>query len=186
MIMDYYINVKILPDAEIGESFLLNTVYSKLHKALYDLQSSSIGISFPQYHVRLGRVLRIHGIQQELDKLQTLNWLARLSDYCEVSPISAVPENIKGYRTLSRIQPSMSQSKLRRLVKRGSITEEEAKSYKAKMFSKGLDNPYLELESSSNSHKHRRYIQFGELLDTPIEGAFDTFGLSKTATIPWF
>ena len=80
----------------------------------------------------------------------------------------------------------MTQAKFNRLLKRGSITEDEAKQYKAKMFTKGLDNPYLELQSHSNGHKHRRYIQFGELLDSPITGEFDQFGLSKTATIPWF
>jgi CRISPR-associated endonuclease Csy4 len=54
------------------------------------------------------------------------------------------------------------------------------------MFQKGLDNPYLELESGSNGHLHRRYIVFGELMDKPMSGEFDQFGLSKTATIPWF
>jgi len=54
------------------------------------------------------------------------------------------------------------------------------------MFTQGLDNPYLELESGSNGHKHRRYIQFGELLDAPVKGEFDQFGLSKVATVPWF
>ncbi|MDH5259604.1 MAG: type I-F CRISPR-associated endoribonuclease Cas6/Csy4, partial [Gammaproteobacteria bacterium] len=26
----------------------------------------------------------------------------------------------------------------------------------------------------------------GPLLDKPVEGRFDQFGLSKTATVPWF
>ena len=67
-----------------------------------------------------------------------------------------------------------------------SISEEETKAYKAKMFQQGMDNPYLELESGSNGYKHRRYIQFGELRSKPVEGEFDQFGLSKTATVPWF
>lgn len=54
------------------------------------------------------------------------------------------------------------------------------------MFSQGLDAPYLELQSASNGHRHRRYIEFGELLDAPVRGEFDSFGLSKTATVPWF
>ena len=54
------------------------------------------------------------------------------------------------------------------------------------MFKQGLDNPFLELESSSTGQRHRRFIQFGELLDEPVEGFFDTFGLSKNATVPWF
>ena len=80
----------------------------------------------------------------------------------------------------------MSPAKLKRLFKRGSITDDEVKQYKVKMFAKGLDNPYLEIVSGSNGQRHRRYIEFGPLLDNPVEGAFDQFGLSKTATIPWF
>ena len=80
----------------------------------------------------------------------------------------------------------MTEAKLRRLIKRGSITPESVKDYKVKMFEKGLDNPYLELDSTSSGHKHRRYIAFGELLSNPLKGDFDSFGLSKTATIPWF
>ncbi|MEE9356016.1 MAG: type I-F CRISPR-associated endoribonuclease Cas6/Csy4 [Methylococcaceae bacterium] len=80
----------------------------------------------------------------------------------------------------------MTEAKLRRLIKRGSITEDEIKTYKAKMFQQGLDNPYLELESTSNGHKHRRYLQFGEIIAEPVAGKFDQFGLSKTTTVPWF
>ncbi|MBL1320922.1 MAG: type I-F CRISPR-associated endoribonuclease Cas6/Csy4 [Methylophaga sp.] len=32
----------------------------------------------------------------------------------------------------------------------------------------------------------RRYIHFGEFLEQPVLGEFDSFGLSKTATVPWF
>jgi len=90
------------------------------------------------------------------------------------------------YRNISRIQSNMTEAKLRRLIKRGSITQEETKAYKAKMFQQGMDNPYLELESGSNGHKHRRYLQFGELSSQSVKGEFDQFGLSKTATVPWF
>jgi CRISPR-associated endonuclease Csy4 len=184
--MNHFIDIKILPDAEINANFLLNKVYTKLHKALFDIKSDAIGVSFPEHRKTLGRVLRLHGTQQALDQLQTQNWLARLADYCKVSTICEVPVNIQGYRTVSRIQTTMSQSKLMRLLKRESITEEEAKGYKTKMFTKGLDNAYVELESASNGHNHRRYIAFGHIQPEAIQGKFDVFGLSKTATIPWF
>jgi len=186
MPMNHYIDIKLLPDAEINANFLLNKVYTKLHKALFDSKSDSIGLSFPEYRKTLGQVLRLHGTQQALEQLQAQNWLARLADYCKVSAICEVPADIQGYRTVSRIQTTMSQSKLKRLLKRGSITEEEAKGYKAKMFTKGLDNAYVELESASNGHKHRRYIAFGALQPSSVAGVFDAFGLSKTATVPWF
>ncbi len=43
--MDYYIDIKIKPDAEMRENVLLNKVYSKLHKALFSLKSSDIGVT---------------------------------------------------------------------------------------------------------------------------------------------
>ncbi|MGR6859125.1 type I-F CRISPR-associated endoribonuclease Cas6/Csy4 [Aliivibrio salmonicida] len=120
-----------------------------------------------------------------LHDLNGINWLGGLIGYCNVSEITAVP-SLCEYRIISRIQSTMSQAKLKRLIKRGSISEEEAKTYKAKMFSKGLNNPYLELESSSNGHKHRRYLRFGAPQSEPIQGKFDQFGLSQSATVPWF
>ncbi|MDQ6974044.1 MAG: type I-F CRISPR-associated endoribonuclease Cas6/Csy4, partial [Mariprofundaceae bacterium] len=129
-------------------------------------------------------------------ELQAMNWLGGLSGYGEVSDILPVPESIEGYRIISRKQPTMTLKKLESRVeyqkKKGVLkTNEDVKAYerqyKEKMYgSQSLGNPYLELTSSSNGHKHRRFIQFGRLLERPTEGAFDSFGLSKTATIPCF
>ena len=80
----------------------------------------------------------------------------------------------------------MSKAKLNRLLKRGSIQQDQVKAYVAKMFQQGISNPYLELESASNGHKHRRYIALGTIIDSPTSGTFDQFGLSKDASIPWF
>jgi CRISPR-associated endonuclease Csy4 len=80
----------------------------------------------------------------------------------------------------------MSPAKLRRLIKRGTIKPDEVKHYKATMFQKGIDNPFLELDSTSNGNTHRRYIQFSDIQNTNVAGEFDTFGLSKSATVPWF
>jgi len=183
--VDYYIDVQLNPDAEMQENVLLNKVYTKLHKALFRLKSTDIGVNFPKYRLKLGDVIRIHGNRDKLMGLQKLNWLGGLIGYCDVSDITPVPEQAK-FRTVSRKQSNMTESKSRRLIKRGTLSQEEVKGYKAKMFAQGLDNPYLEMESGSNGHKHRRYIQFGDLLDVPVKGEFDQFGLSKIATVPWF
>ena len=183
--MNHYVDIKLLPDAEIPAAVLMNAICTKLHKTLCDLHSSYIGISFPKYKITLGNILRIHGSESDLKKHQDNSWLGGMSGYCQVSEVLAVPENTK-HRNVSRVQTTMSMSKLRRLQKRGPISEEDVRAYKAKMFTKGLDNPYLELQSGSNGNRHRRYIQFGELRDKPVTGEFDQFGLSKTATVPWF
>jgi len=184
--MNHYIDILIKPDAEMRENVLLNKVITKLHKALVSLNTNAIGVSFPQYQLKLGRLLRIHGNSIILNELQTNDWLGGIKGYCHLSETLPIPKLVK-YRVISRKQSNMTQAKLNRLIKRGSISPDEVKAYKAKMFSQSLDNPYLELESGSNGHKHRRFIEFGELLDSPISGNFDTFGLSKDqATVPWF
>ena len=184
--MNYYIDIQIQPDAEMPENELLNKVYSKFHKALFDLQANDIGVSFPEYRVKLGRTLRIHATENRLAQLQQLDWLGGLGGgYCKVSNIQAIPEKVM-YRTVSRIQTTMSSAKLQRLIKRGTIAENAIKQYKAKLFERGLDNAFLEINSASNGHKHRRYLEFGELTATPTSGQFNYFGLSKTATIAWF
>ena len=183
--MDSYIEIIIKPNAEIRKNVLLNKVYTKLHKALVTLNSDCIGVSFPQYNVLLGKVIRIHSHTVMLYNLEKLDWLGKLIEYCNVSKITKVPKNCR-YRTISRIQSTMSKAKLNRLIKRGTISNKEIRSYKSKMFSKGLSNPYLELESNSNGQKYRLYINFGEKQTKEILGTFDYFGLSKTATIPIF
>jgi CRISPR-associated endonuclease Csy4 len=181
----YYLDIRTLPDPEFKETVLMNAIYTKFHKALCDLSTTSIGVSFPKFEVTLGNVLRIHGDELALNRLQNKHWVGGMSGYCQISDMKSVPADVK-FRTVSRKQTTMSNAKLKRLQRRGSITGEVAKTYKAKMFTKGLDNPYIELVSGSNGHKHRRYIEFGELLDEPVPGEFDQFGLSRTATVPWF
>jgi CRISPR-associated endonuclease Csy4 len=183
--MNHYIDILLLPDPEFPEPVLMNSLYRKLHKRLYDINSTQIGVSFPKFQLTLGNTLRLHGTMEALVKLQRINWIGSMSSYCRIREIQKIPSEVS-FRTVSRKQATMSLSKLRRLIKRGSMTEQEVQEYKAKMFSKGLDNPYVELKSGSNGHKHRRYIEFGPLLSESISGPFDQFGLSKTATVPWF
>ncbi len=183
--MDHYLEITLLPDAEFPGTVLMNSLYSKLHKALVDLKSQYIGVSFPNKEKTLGNVLRLHGSTQTLEALQKQNWIGAMDGYCNISEVRPVPDCVK-HRTISRKQSTMSFSKLRRLRKRGAISDDEVKRYKAKMFDKGFDAPYVQLISGSNGHRHRRYIEFGELVDKPVAGQFDQFGLSKTATVPWF
>lgn len=183
--MDHYIEIKLKANAEMRENVFLNKLYAKLHKKLIDFNCSTIGVSFPGYKTMLGSVIRLHGNASELGELQVVNWLGSLNNYCAVSELRKVPSDAQ-HRVISRKQSNMTQAKLNRLIKRGTIATEEIKNYREKMFAQGLDNPYLELESVSNGNKYRRYISFGELQPNIVVGVFDSFGLSKKATVPWF
>ena len=183
--MEHFIEIKIKPDAEMRENLLLNKVYTKFHKRLIDLKSSKIGISFPEYSLKLGATIRVHGNEKHLQDFQSDNWLGGLKGYCDILEIRTIPDQVK-HRTISRKQANMTSAKLRRLIKRGNIKQNDIKKYKAEMFKRGIDNPFFELESSSNGNLHRRYIQFGEFKNVSTAGKFDCFGLSKNATVPWF
>ncbi len=184
--MRHFINLFFQADEDVPIYFIRNKVFVKFHKALHDQKQNSIGISFPNHKTKLGNIIRFHGNNTSLKTLQRSNWLGGLAGYCEASEILFVPEKIEGYRTVSRIRENMTNAKLRRLIKRGSISEDEAKDYRAKMMVGSLDNPFLELQSKSTGEKYRIYIAFGTLQDQPVRGDFNHFGLSKTATVPWF
>ncbi|MGD9823357.1 type I-F CRISPR-associated endoribonuclease Cas6/Csy4 [Desulfobacter sp.] len=183
--MDHYIDVLLLPDPELPLPILMNALFSKFHKALCELHATDIGVSFPKQGPTLGNLMRIHGTSTLLIKLQQLNWIGPLAGYCQIGDILQIPPQVK-YCSVFRKQPNMSPAKLRRLIKRGSIAEDETNRYHSKMISTGLEEPYLELTSCSTGHRHRRYIAFGPLQDKLVEGNFDQFGLSSTATVPWF
>jgi len=203
--MNHYIEIQLNSDDDFPVYFLRNTCFKKLHKALHDLKQTAIGVSFPECKkmqkrggmgkTKLGKVIRLHGVKNDLQSLQDANWLGGLSGYCEVSEILPVPETVEGYRTVSRIQPTMTEAKLKKRIEyqkaNGDLKSDAEikayiKQYRAKMFASSLDNPYLELQSSSTGEIYRIFIDFGELQGQPVLGEFNRFGLSKTATIPWF
>lgn len=193
--MDSYINIRFIEDDEVPIYFIRNKTFTKLHKALHDAKQTTIGISFPNYKVKLGDTIRLHGNKPTLETLQQSNWLGGLVGYCDMSEILPVPESIKGYRTVSRKQPTMTLKKLEKRIKHQKAsgvlkTEDDIKvyqrQYKEKMYASSLDNPYLELQSTSSGQLYRVFIQMGEIQEKSLTGEFNYFGLSKTATIPWF
>lgn len=184
--MHHYIELHVLPDAEMPTTFLINAAYTKIHKELHNLNSKNIGISFPNYKILLGNLIRIHGEDENIKHFVDNNWLGGLSGYCKISKVLETPSDTK-HRTVSRWRSNMSESHFRRLLKRGSANENDYLEYKTKMSeAQKTKLPYLELLSTSTGNRYRRYIKFGELLNEPVKGKFDHFGLSKTATIPWF
>lgn len=189
--MDHYIEINLLPDPEFPASTLMNALFNKLHKALFDLHSKEMGVSFPNYEKTLGTMLRIHGSESNLQQLQALDWIGRMKDYCVASEVQPIPELVQ-YRTVSRKQDNMTNAKLRRLIARQEqrqdgvpMSETDIQNYQEKMVADQQKGPFLDLKSSKGQ-RYRRYIKLGELQNESVAGEFDQFGLSKTATVPWF
>jgi len=189
--MKYYQEITLLPDAEIPLYFLWGKAYQQVHIALADLKNSDnnaiVGCSFPKYDGKhLGEKLRLFSnTEQGLLACDINKWFSRLTDYLHVTSIKPTPETTK-YRVTSAVAPTMKTSKLNRLIKRNSIDEEGIRRYEEKMAAKVRKEPYIEMLSVTNGNKYKKFIALGALADSPTDGTFDTYGLSKQATIPWF
>lgn len=184
--MDYFLDIRVLPDPEFAEEMLMAALFSKLHRALGQRGKGDIGVSFPLATLKPGPLLRLHGSVNALGELEELGWRKGLSDYCNSGAITPIPE-ILGWRCVSRVQVKSSPERLlRRSVKKGWLTEEAAALRLRSAKQQYTDLPWLNLKSLSSGQSFRLFIRHGELVDQPVSGSFGTYGLSSTATIPWF
>lgn len=184
--MDSYQDIRVLPDPEFKASILLSALFAKLHRALGARGKGDIGVSFPEYNKIPGDVVRLHGERAALEALEATGWRAGLNDYCSSSGVLAVPE-VKGWRNVSRVQVKSSSARLlRRSVRKGWITEEEAQQRALNVQDQSCDLPFIQMKSLSSQQDFRLFILHGELLPSPASGQFSSYGLSAEATIPWF
>ncbi|POT57946.1 type I-F CRISPR-associated endoribonuclease Cas6/Csy4 [Citrobacter amalonaticus] len=184
--MDHYLEIRVLPDPEFNTGMLMAALFAKLHRALGARGKGDIGVSFPLAGVTPGACLRLHGTMLALQELEAGLWRKGLTDYCQCSTISIIPA-IQGWRTVSRIQVKSSpQRMMRRSVKKGWLSEEEAQQRLATLAEQYTDLPYLNIKSLSSQQQFRLFIRHGDILSMPVNGVFSSYGLSATATIPWF
>ena len=187
--MTHYQDIHILADPELLPQQLMSDLFGRVHKALALEQSDSVGISFPKMRDEaryLGACLRLHGSETDLESLQ--KYLGVLpSDYFLLAAIKPVPAQIEGYRRFSRRQSDSSLDRLRRRkMKREGISWEEAVEALPENREKRLDLPYVNVRSASNGERFRLFIEAGPVALSPAPGSFSCYGLSPTATVPWF
>ena len=192
--MDHFVDIHLLPDPELPAHVLLSALYAKLHRALVmggDGNTGSIAISLPGYSVRpgvnsLGSSLRLLGGQPRLQALAGTDWLGSLRDQVSVNASAAVPITAL-HRSLRRVQAKSNPERLRRrLIKRHGIDEAEARKRIPDSAAEMLTLPFLQLRSASTGQNFRLFLQLGQKQATAESGSFNTYGLSATATIPWF
>lgn len=100
--MKYYLDITLLPDADITLSFIWQKVYQQVHIALVDNKvrenESAVALAFPRYGDKafpLGNQLRLLAeTQEQLSKLNIQRWLNRLQDYVHIKPIKVVPGSV--------------------------------------------------------------------------------------------
>ncbi len=187
--MDHYVDLTLLPDPEIAQQHLMGTLFSKLHLALVAQHSENIGISFPavqEDRVWLGDCLRLHGDHAALTGLIATNWLTGMRDHVQVTTVLLVPSKVN-FRVVRRVQAKSNPERLRRRqMRRHGLDAAEALVRVPDTAVERLNLPYVQLRSQSTEQSFRLFIQHGALLDCASAGAFGAYGLSATATIPWF
>ncbi len=187
--MDRYIDLRVRSDPEFSAPQLMNALFAKLHRGLHDLRRNDIGVSFPDVEGGargLGTRLRLHGSAEALERLMALSWLGGMRDHLHIGESLPVPSQTK-HRCISRVQVDSNPERLRRrLMKRHGIDEKTARARVPDDAAKQCELPFLHLRSNGSGHHFRLFVQHGPLLDAPRVGAFNAYGLSSSATVPWF
>ena len=187
--MDHYLEIRLLPDPEFKTTVLMNALFAKLHRALFDLDARCIGVSFPAADVDrpcLGDRLRLHGTSGDLQSLMAVEWLTGMRDHIELRGAVMVPDRVR-YRVVKRVQAKSSPERLRRrLAKRKGMTEDEARRAIPLSAAERLNLPYVTIKSRSTGQDFRLFVDQRPPFDHAISGAFNHYGLSATATVPWF
>lgn len=187
--MDHYLDIRLLPDPEFPAPLLMSALFAKLHRALVDYGGRDIGVSFPevvQSKRTLGQRLRLHGNGLSLDRLMAIGWLQGMRDHVTITSVQPVPAGVQ-HRVVRRVQAKSSPERLRRrLMVRKSIDAEAARAAIPDAAARMLELPYVEIGSRSTEQRFRLFIEHLEPVSTPREGTYGSYGLSSSATIPWF
>jgi CRISPR-associated endonuclease Csy4 len=180
--MQYYIQFEAKPSEEIAPEIIISQVFSFCHNEMVKLNTNEVGVSFPEADNSIGRIMRVHGSEELLVPIAAA--FASLADYCKISAVKETPSNTE-WRMVKRVQPRSSAAKIRRLVKRGSITQQEADERVSSPST--LSHPYLQLRSASTNQNFRLFITQVPLdngVGTDASVRFNTYGLG--GAVPWF
>ena len=194
--MLYYLDITLLPNAEVGIHFLWSKIYQQIHLGLVEIQDDDgrvqVGVAFPEYvdgekFSLLGSKLRLFaGDEATLIKLDAPKWLARLSDYVHCTSIREVPAKVTGYAVYQRIQPKTSKVRLaRRFAGRHNLDFATALAGYSALPSKNLAYPFIRLKSLSSEAEFCLVIR-KTIVSEPVQAGFSSYGLSSVATVPEF
>jgi len=187
--MEHHIDIDVRPDPEFSAHQLMNALYAKLHRALAAKNSTCIGVSFPGFSLKaphLGTRLRLHGDVAALSALMASGWVTAMRDHVTLTPLTQVPETAE-HRIVRRIQVKSSPERLRRrLMRRHDLDAQQARHYIPDEVAQVAKQPYVQLRSTSTGQSFRLFIDHGAPQSHAIAGDFNTYGLSQTATVPWF
>jgi CRISPR-associated endonuclease Csy4 len=195
MDMNHYIEITLRPDAEVGLGFIWQKVYQQIHLALVEVKDANekvnVGVSFPKYGAKtfpLGDTVRLFGkTPGDLKAVRLDHWLERLSDYVSMTGVQKVPQHIKTHVCFKRKQPKIDfMKRVERQAKRHGVSIEAAfEHFKNYDKEHQLTLPFVSVFSQTWKQHFPLFVEKNNTT-SGMAGQFDTYGLSKEATVPWF
>ena len=130
--------------------------------------------------------MRLHGSLGVLSTLLESDWLTGMRDHIELTSPALVPATAK-HRSVVRVQVKSSPERLRRrLMRRQNIDAQTAILRIPDESARLTYLPFIQLRSTSTGQNFRLFIEHGAIQSIAVAGAFNAYGLSQGATIPWF
>lgn len=192
--MKSYIEITLLPSADISRNFLWEKVFQQIHLGLVEMKTANgtvpIGISFPEYNTErhaLGSKMRLFAVDKPvLEKLNVPKCLRRFNDYVHLTRIRPVPGHVSAYASYIRQQSKSSKQRLaRRKAKREGIEFEQALKLLEGFQEQQLKNPFITMTSQSSGRRFRLFI-LKKKTEQSIDKGFSSYGLSPSSTVPEF
>jgi CRISPR-associated endonuclease Csy4 len=191
--MNFYLEITLLPNTEIGLNFLWEKVYQQLHLGFVAIKDENgkvaVGVSFPSYDAEkhhLGHKLRLFAETEALLlRFDASGWLAILSDYVHLTRIKPVPEKVEKHGCFYRIQLKSQLNRAQRKARRKNISVEKALHYYDAYVEQRTKAPFIHLKSASSRESFKLFIGYVEQVETSEKG-FSCYGLSRQSTVPIF
>lgn len=190
MIITHYFDIKAIPQEEMTEDLIIDELLGSIHHLLVRTElKGKIGLGFPNFNLnkRLGGILRLFSSDEYLSEFEkAVRQDPIIGDYAVVTEKKRVPDSIKGHAIFSRIRPrEISQSQIRRYQKRNPDTWTESFAQKVKEKRQTIFGvPHFKVKSASTKQHFTIWVKRKEQEESL--GLFDSYGLSKDATVPLF
>lgn len=185
----HYVDITLQADPESGDAHLLGALVGNLHRALVRFDAHDIGISFPGYSRRprsLGRVLRLHGSQVALGNLIAQPWLHGMRDHVKWTAAVPAPQQAVPYLVQRRQFKTSANRLRRRRMRRKDETETQVRAAIPDSVVQRPDLPFVRLHSASTGQPFCLFVEQRASVVGAVSGAFNSYGLSGAATVPWF
>lgn len=186
--MNNYITVSFEHCDDLPLAHQMASFYQSVHLFLAD-QKAQLGVTFPEMETqsafRLGTKMRLHGESVTLASFVASSFLSRVRSPYTLSGIQDAPVGAV-HRTIGRFQPKSTIQMRKRAMSRHNLTAEEAAARIPQESAQRSAKPFLDIHSFSTKQSFKLFFNIGEPKELPVEGQFNTYGLSNTATLPWF